>query len=42
MSFFLNEDMELLQQSAKEYAEKFVAPAVAQMEETNKFPASCT
>ncbi len=38
MSFFLNEDMELLQQSAKEYAEKFVAPAVAQMEETNKFP----
>ena len=38
MSFFLNEDMELLQQSAKEYAEKFVAPAVAQMVETNKFP----
>ena len=38
MSFFLNEDMELLQESAREYAEKFVAPRVAEMEQTNKFP----
>ncbi len=38
MSFFLNEDMELLQESAREYAEKFVAPRVAEMEQTNRFP----
>ena len=38
MSFFLNDDLELLQESARAYAEQYVAPRVAEMEETNKFP----
>lgn len=38
MSYFLNEDLELLQQSAREFAEKMVAPMVKEMEETNEFP----
>lgn len=38
MSFFLNDDLELLKQSAKEFTETFVAPRVAEMEETNEFP----
>lgn len=38
MSFFLNDDLELLKQSAKEFTETYVAPRVAEMEETNEFP----
>lgn len=38
MSFFLNDDLELLKQSAQEFTEKYVAPCVAEMEETNEFP----
>lgn len=38
MSFFLNDELELLQESAREFAEQFVAPAVDGMEETNEFP----
>lgn len=38
MSFLLNDDLELLQDSARAYAEQYIAPRVAEMEETNKFP----
>ena len=38
MSIFLNEDMELLQESAREFAQQYVAPAVAGMEADNEFP----
>ena len=38
MSFFLDDNLELLQESAREYAETYVAPRVEEMERTNKFP----
>lgn len=38
MSYFLNDDLELLQESARGFAERFVAPRVQEMEETNIFP----
>ena len=38
MSYFLNDELELLQESAREFAEQYVAPAVAGMEESNEFP----
>lgn len=38
MSYFLNDELELLQESAREFAEQYVAPAVAGMEENNEFP----
>ena len=38
MSLFLNDEMELLQESAREFAERYVAAAVEGMEAENEFP----
>lgn len=38
MSYFLNEDLELLQQSAREFTEQYIAPVADQIEKDNEFP----
>lgn len=39
MSFFLNDDLELLKQSAQEFTEKYVAPCVARWKKPTNSPA---
>ena len=38
MSYFLNDELELLQQSAKQFAETVVAQYAQQIEDDNAFP----